>query len=116
MVQPTAARPMTIVSAEADFLTFVPYLGERLSRIVPDPCGVPSARLQPRRLMISPAASPVLGIGHRLLQPKQLMLQGHKIDNHAPHPSRRCHVEMVAVSAEASMAVTMNVRPDRIRV
>jgi hypothetical protein len=50
----------------------------------------------------------------RLLESMHLMLQGVKVDDHAPHPRRRCHVEMVAVPAEARMAVTMNVGPARI--
>jgi hypothetical protein len=58
----------------------------------------------------------LLSFEPRLLQHKHLMLQAFKVDNHGPHPRRRCHVEMVAMSAETSMTVPMNVRPKRIRV
>jgi hypothetical protein len=58
----------------------------------------------------------LLGFESRLFQPKHLMLKGFKIDNHGPLPRCRCHIEMVAVSAKASVAMTMNVRPERIRL
>lgn len=58
----------------------------------------------------------VLRFEPRLPQADQLMLESFKIDNHGSHPRGRCHIEMVAMSTEASMTVTMNVRPKRIPV
>ncbi len=58
----------------------------------------------------------VSGFERRLPQPQHLMFHGLEVDNHAPHPRRRCHVEVVAMSAKASMTVPMNVRPERIHV
>src|SRR5687767_1908565 len=43
------------------------------------------------------------------------MFHGRKVDNHAPHPRGRCHVEVVALAAEAGMTMPMNMRPEWIR-
>jgi len=58
----------------------------------------------------------LLAVKSRLVKPNHLMLESFKIDNHALHPPRRCDVEMGAVSAEASVTVTMNVCPKWIRL
>ena len=58
----------------------------------------------------------MLAFEFRLTQGDHLMSQSLKVNNHASHPCSRCHVEVVALSAEAGVTVPMNVRPERIRV